>query len=115
MKMPCFVPKLLKFFLYFYHPLYFNQFLAKAPENTLWFSGVFKGYEMRKLTKNGFIWFYSSSNVYPAGIYLLKVNNRNSRTKCEICSKVNNKDTRTTPIVVLVPLLLILNKFHTLF
>ena len=32
--------------------------------------------------------------------------------------KVNNKDTRTTPLaigVVLVPLLLTLNKFHTLF
>ena len=24
----------------------------------------------------------------PAGIYLLKVNNRNSRTRCEICSKL---------------------------
>ena len=24
----------------------------------------------------------------PAGIYLLKVNNRNTRTKCEICSKL---------------------------
>ena len=23
----------------------------------------------------------------PAGIYLLKVNNRNTRTRCEICSK----------------------------
>ena len=26
--------------------------------------------------------------VYPAGIYLLKVNNRNTRTSCEICSKL---------------------------
>ena len=25
---------------------------------------------------------------YPAGIYLLKVNNRNARTRCEICSKL---------------------------
>ena len=33
----------------------------------------------------------------PAGIYLLKVNNRNTRTKCEICSKLT------------------LNIFHTLF
>ena len=24
---------------------------------------------------------------FPAGIYLLKVNNRNTRTRCEICSK----------------------------
>ena len=27
----------------------------------------------------------------PAGIYLLKVNNRNTRTKCEICSKLTMK------------------------
>ena len=25
---------------------------------------------------------------YPVGIYLLKVNNRNSRATCEICSKL---------------------------
>ena len=28
---------------------------------------------------------------YPADIYLLKVNNRNSRTRCEICSKLTIK------------------------
>ena len=28
---------------------------------------------------------------YPVGIYLLKVNNRNTRTKCEICSKFTIK------------------------
>ena len=27
----------------------------------------------------------------PAGIYLLKVNNRNTRTRCEICSKFTIK------------------------
>ena len=26
--------------------------------------------------------------VHPVGIYLLKVNNRNSRARCEICSKL---------------------------
>ena len=31
---------------------------------------------------------------YPADNYMLKVNNRNIRTRCEI---VNNKDTRTKP------------------
>ena len=30
---------------------------------------------------------------YPAGIYLLKVNNRNTRTRCEICSKLTVKAT----------------------
>ena len=32
-----------------------------------------------------------SFNEYPAGIYLLKVNNRNTRTRCEICSKLTIK------------------------
>ena len=27
----------------------------------------------------------------PAGIYLLQVNNRNSRTRCEVCSKLTTK------------------------
>ena len=31
---------------------------------------------------------------YPANIYLFKVKNRNTRKKCEICSKLTN--TRTT-------------------
>ena len=43
----------------------------------------------------------------PAGNYVLKVNNRNTRTKCEICLKLTIK----TP----VSLLLTLNIFHTLF
>ena len=30
-------------------------------------------------------------NANPAGIYLLKVNNRNTRTRCEICSKLTIK------------------------
>ena len=30
----------------------------------------------------------SDDDVYPVGIYLLKVNNRNSRTRCEVCSKL---------------------------
>ena len=30
-------------------------------------------------------------NENPASIYLLKVNNRNTRTRCEICSKLTIK------------------------
>ena len=33
--------------------------------------------------------YFRSSN--PARIYLLKVNNRNTRTRCEICSKLTIK------------------------
>ena len=43
----------------------------------------------------------------PAGNCLFKVENRNTRTSCKICSKL--------PGVVLVSLLLTLNIFHTLF
>ena len=41
-------------------------------------------------------WNYSS----PAGIYLLKVNNRNTRTKVWNMFKVNNKVTKTTSFIV---------------
>ena len=34
---------------------------------------------------------YPWLSSFPAGIYLLKVNNRNSRTRCEICSKLTIK------------------------
>ena len=46
------------------------------------------------------------TRFYQADIYLLKVNNKNTRARCEICLKltintpewqVNNKDTRTKP------------------
>ena len=48
------------------------------------------------------------------GIYLFKVNNRNTRVGCEIYS-VNNKDTRTTPGVAPESLLLTFNIFLALF
>ena len=32
-----------------------------------------------------------NASVLPAGIYLLKVNNRNTRTRCEICSELTLK------------------------
>ena len=53
-----------------------------------------------------------SSEVFPAGIYIFKVNNRNTRAKVGNMLKVNNKVTKTTPGVVLVALLT-LNIFHT--
>ena len=39
---------------------------------------------------------------YPVSIYLFKVNNRNTRERCEICSKswVNNENTRTMSITL---------------
>ena len=40
------------------------------------------------------IWFVANNInfvFFPAGIYLLKGNNRNTRTRCEICSKLTIK------------------------
>ena len=36
--------------------------------------------------------------IHPVGIYLLKANNENSRTKCVICIKLTKKDTGTTSL-----------------
>ena len=35
--------------------------------------------------------FLTNFSSYPAGIYLPKVNNINTRTRCEICSKLTIK------------------------
>ena len=64
--------------------------------------------------------FYSSKSGSitanrPSDIYLLKVNNRNTRTSCEICSKVTIKTPNDASSIVLVSFLLTLNIFHTLF
>ena len=49
------------------------------------------------------------TKVISAGIYLLRANNRNTRTRCEICSKVTYRH-QSKPIgVVLMSLLLTFN------
>ena len=52
-----------------------------------------------------------------ASIYMFKVNNRNTRNRCEICSKLTIKTLALNDAigVVLASLLLILNIFDTLF
>ena len=54
-------------------------------ENLSWKTHI--KYIKNKISKNIGISFKAS----PAGIYLLKVNNRNTRTRCEICSKLTIK------------------------
>ena len=51
----------------------------------------------------------------PTGIYLLRVNNRNTEAKCEICSKLTRKTEKDDIGVVLVSVLLTLNIFHVMF
>ena len=48
-------------------------------------------------------------NKFPASIYLLKVNNRNTRPRSEICSKLTKKHQNVIDIV-LASLLLTVNK-----
>ena len=50
-----------------------------------------------------------------AGIHLLKVNNRNTRTRCEIYSKLTIKTPERHHDVVLASLLLTMNISHILF
>ena len=55
---------------------------------------------------------YSGGN--PAGIYLLNINNRNTKTRPEICSKLIIKTPERRHWLRSVFLLLTLNIFHTL-
>ena len=55
------------------------------------------------------------TSLYPADMYLLKVKNRNTGTRCELCSKLKMKIPEQRLGVVLMSLLLTLNIFHTLF
>ena len=47
-------------------------------------------FEEKQIT-NEFNNFLINVGPSPVGIYLLKVNNRNTRTRCEICSKLTIK------------------------
>ena len=49
-----------------------------------------------------------ADSIYPAGNYMFKVNNRNSRTRCELCSKLTIKIPERRHDVVLVSLLITL-------
>ena len=58
---------------------------------------------------------YSRLRSQPANIYLFKVKNRNTRKRCETCSKLTIKHQNGFNDIVLVFLLLTLNIFHTIF
>ena len=58
--------------------------------------------KVRKLLKNGYKEILlklltQSEATIPIGDWMFKVNNRNTRARCDMF-KVNNKDTRTTPL-----------------
>ena len=59
-----------------------SKLTIKTPKRLYWrFSGVFDAL-------NGFHIFFW---CFPVGICLLKVNNSNTRTRCETCSKLKTK------------------------
>ena len=62
---------------------------------------------LKESLMENFIFLYWVWN--PVGIYLLKVNNRNTRTRCEICSGVFIVNFEHISHLVLVFLLLALN------
>ena len=62
-----------------------------------------------------FVAFFKFRITYPVNIYLFKVNNRNTREKCEICSKLTKKHQTDVIDAVLVFFLLTLNIFHAFF
>ena len=69
-----------------------------------WVSQLYKKKLQReRIKKKGIYKDYLSK----PDIYLLKVNNRNTRTRCEICSKLTIKIPERANDVVLVTLLLI--------
>ena len=53
--------------------------------------------------------------IYPANICLFKVNNRITRKRSEMCSKIKKKHQNDLNDVVLLFLLVTLNIFHNFF
>ena len=51
-------------------------------------------------------------NENQANIYLFKVNNRNTRKRCEICSKLTIKNTRTTSLTSLNNNTIFIRQWH---
>ena len=58
------------------------------------------------------ITFVSIKCCYPAHIYLLKFNNKNTRKRCEIYSKLTIKTPENVIDIILVLIKLTLNKFQ---
>ena len=105
--------------LYFSGLLYsaFNPFLSNPSFPFLYpletaeklFSDVSRRYRNGTLVWNRFNFLWN-----PTGNYMLKVNNGNTRTRCEICSKLTIK-TPESHHCRRSGVLLTLNIFHTLF
>ena len=78
----------------------------KIDQQWKWKSKCYRYYYKAKI-----IHVYLSIN-YPAGVYLIKVNNGGTWTMCKTCSKLTIKTQKNN--AVMVSLLLTLSRFHTL-
>ena len=59
--------------------------------------------------------YLSNRGDLPAGNYMFKVNNKNTKTRCEICSKLTRKQQNDINAIVPMTLFLTLNIFRPLF
>ena len=57
----------------------------------------------------------TKNNNIPVGIYIFKVNNRNTRARCEICSKLAVKTPERRSSVLLLPYIILAKIIHTSF
>ena len=73
-----------------------------------------KNFVCRFYVKKKF-WWPGPRFILPANIYLFKVNNKSTRKRCEIFSKLTIKTPEWRQRLVLVFLLLTLKIFHTFF
>ena len=88
---------------------YISNLVAKAPGLNLGkkLTNLLSNREALKISRQHFVYFFPSQKrlllqcnamtfvytigKYPAGNYLFKVNNKSTRTRCEICSKLTIK------------------------
>ena len=66
----------------------FRIFDYDSKRNTIWFQKIGRRFVENNCTE----WIFK----YPASNYLFGVNNINTRKRCEICSKLKEKDSWTT-------------------
>ena len=77
---------------------------------------IFRGLFVAAIYANTYFLFFSVQYFpFPASIYLFKANNRNTRKRCEMCSKIIIKTQKDVIDVILMFLLLTVNIFHRFF
>ena len=80
--------------LYFYHIVSLFSRICKVCNKytKVYFFNTFTvGVWQKNCVQGGCNWIILLSAYFPANIYLLKVNNRDTRKRCEICSKLTIK------------------------